>query len=298
MGRILERYCMKRQQGETVDKTPACTNDDLRSLVDDLYYDSSSAMEYQDAALLSTMWYAFGRASDLAFVRKSNLSVSSGNVPFIRLTRDKTSEEQDDFNEENRRSCKVSQLKNKFQGLKTTFNNIKASAPQTGNSTEHPLEYPSIWPTLLMYFGDLSGMGNRDFGQTGSITSEVSLSSEEQPRTIVTEGAANKRQARKRKMDLASAVAAMAESLSLRLNSNGTSHDVQPLMTKMARMEEQITALVVNQQKTLQLMQASLDGSRQVNAAILAFMQSTVDNAVTTTIPAGTAQRDKQTGNL
>ncbi|KAG6610633.1 uncharacterized protein IUM83_06657 [Phytophthora cinnamomi] len=204
----------------------------------------------------------------------------------------------DDFNEENRRSCKVSQLKNKFQGLKTTFNNIKASEPQTGNSTEHPLEYPSIWPTLIMYFGDLSGMGNRDFGQTGSITSEASPSPEGQPRTIVTEGAANKRQARKRKMDLASAVASMAESLSLRLNSNGTSHDVQLLMTKLARMEEQITALVVNQQKTLQLMQASLDGSRQVNAAILAFMQSTADNAITTTTPAGTAQRDKQTGNL
>ncbi|KAG6576362.1 uncharacterized protein IUM83_19967 [Phytophthora cinnamomi] len=111
----------------------------------------------------------------------------------------------DDFNEENRRSCKVSQLKNKFQGLKTTFNNIKASEPQTGNSTEHPLEYPSIWPTLIMYFGDLSGMGNRDFGQTGSIISEASPSPEEQPRTIVTEGAVNKRQARNRKMDLASA---------------------------------------------------------------------------------------------
>ncbi|KAJ8575662.1 hypothetical protein ON010_g3546 [Phytophthora cinnamomi] len=81
-----------------------------------------------------------------------------------------------------------------------------------------------------MYFGDLSGMGNRDFGQTGSITSEASRSPEEQPRTIVTEGAANKRQSRKRKMDLASAVASMAESLSLRLNSNGTSHDVQPVV--------------------------------------------------------------------
>ncbi|KAJ8575513.1 hypothetical protein ON010_g3697 [Phytophthora cinnamomi] len=71
-----------------------------------------------------------------------------------------------------------------------------------------------IWPTLIMYFDDLSGMGNRDFGQTRSITLEASPSPEEQPRTIVTEAAANKRQVRMRKMDLASAVASMAESLS------------------------------------------------------------------------------------
>ncbi|KAE8904798.1 hypothetical protein PF005_g29262 [Phytophthora fragariae] len=192
----------------------------------------------------------------------------------------------DDFNEENHRSCRVTQLKNKFQGLKTMFNNIKASEPQTGNSTEHPIEYPSCWPMLIMYFGDLTGMGNRDFGQTGSNNSEASATEPaEQPRTVITEGSANKRQARKRKMDLASAVALIAESLSSRLNANEGTNEMQPIMTKMARMEEQLTGLVANQQHTLELMQASIDGSRQVNAAILAFMQRS------------TAQHDEQTGN-
>ncbi|KAE8960846.1 hypothetical protein PR001_g30243 [Phytophthora rubi] len=40
------------------------------------------------------MWYALGRASDLAFIQKRNLSVGSGNVLFLRLIRAKTSEEQ------------------------------------------------------------------------------------------------------------------------------------------------------------------------------------------------------------
>ncbi|KAE9000970.1 hypothetical protein PF011_g13954 [Phytophthora fragariae] len=94
MGRILERHCLKRQQGGMVTKAPACTKADLRSLIDGLYFDASSAKEYQDAALLSIMWYALGRASDLAFIQKRNLSVGSGNVLFLRQIRAKTSEEQ------------------------------------------------------------------------------------------------------------------------------------------------------------------------------------------------------------
>ncbi|KAK1945117.1 hypothetical protein P3T76_003650 [Phytophthora citrophthora] len=94
MRRILERHCMKRQQGGVVTKAPACTKADVRLLVDGLYFDATSAKEYQDAALLCIMWYAFGRASDLAFIQKCNLSVSSGNVLFLRLICAKTSEEQ------------------------------------------------------------------------------------------------------------------------------------------------------------------------------------------------------------
>eukprot|EP00644_Phytophthora_capsici_P012261 jgi/Phyca11/119233/e_gw1.38.311.1 len=45
--------------------------------MDGLYYDASSSKDYQDAALLALMWYAFGRASDLSFVLKGNLSVSA-----------------------------------------------------------------------------------------------------------------------------------------------------------------------------------------------------------------------------
>lgn len=40
------------------------------------------------------MWYAFGRASDLGYIQKCNLSVCSDNVLFLRFIRTKTSEEQ------------------------------------------------------------------------------------------------------------------------------------------------------------------------------------------------------------
>ncbi|GMF60761.1 unnamed protein product [Phytophthora fragariaefolia] len=55
---------------------------------------TNTETEYQDAALLVVMWYAFGRASDLTYIPKFNLSLSSDNVIFIRLIRAKISEEQ------------------------------------------------------------------------------------------------------------------------------------------------------------------------------------------------------------
>ncbi|KAE9028429.1 hypothetical protein PR002_g10396 [Phytophthora rubi] len=62
--------------------------------MDGLYYDAGSPKDYQDAALLALMWYAFGRASDLGFVVKGNLSVSADDAVFVRLIRVKTAEEQ------------------------------------------------------------------------------------------------------------------------------------------------------------------------------------------------------------
>jgi hypothetical protein len=59
MGRTLERYCLKRQNGGMVKKTLACTKEDLYSLIDGLY-DATSPMDYQDAALMLLMRYAFG----------------------------------------------------------------------------------------------------------------------------------------------------------------------------------------------------------------------------------------------
>ncbi|GMF46469.1 unnamed protein product [Phytophthora fragariaefolia] len=56
MGRILERHCLLRQHGGTIDKAPACTKRDLRSLVDGLYHDAVGETEYQDAALLICFW--------------------------------------------------------------------------------------------------------------------------------------------------------------------------------------------------------------------------------------------------
>ncbi|KAK1943747.1 hypothetical protein P3T76_005143 [Phytophthora citrophthora] len=59
-----------------------------------LYSTASCASDYQDAALLCLLWYLFGRASDLTFVRKQQLSVGAGEVFFIRFIRVKTSDEQ------------------------------------------------------------------------------------------------------------------------------------------------------------------------------------------------------------
>ncbi|OWZ03265.1 LOW QUALITY PROTEIN: hypothetical protein PHMEG_00025039 [Phytophthora megakarya] len=91
MGRILMRHCMKRQQGGTVTKAPACTKADLHSLVNGLYFDATSSKE-----CVSPLHHVvcIGRASGLAFIQKCNLSGSSGNVLFLRLIRAKTSEEQ------------------------------------------------------------------------------------------------------------------------------------------------------------------------------------------------------------
>uniref|UniRef100_H3GG50 Uncharacterized protein n=1 Tax=Phytophthora ramorum TaxID=164328 RepID=H3GG50_PHYRM len=50
--------------------------------------------DYQDAALLCLLWHLFGRASDLALLRKPNVSIDAGNVLFVRFIRMKTSEEQ------------------------------------------------------------------------------------------------------------------------------------------------------------------------------------------------------------
>ncbi|KAE9355355.1 hypothetical protein PR003_g2889 [Phytophthora rubi] len=94
MAQTLERYCLKRSEGGAVKKAPACTKEDLRILMDGIYYDAASSKDYQDAAVLALMWYTFGRALTLGFVAKSSLSVSAEGVIFVRLIRVKTSEEQ------------------------------------------------------------------------------------------------------------------------------------------------------------------------------------------------------------
>ncbi|OWZ22268.1 hypothetical protein PHMEG_0003057 [Phytophthora megakarya] len=87
----LERHCPKRFEGGATKRAPAYSKENLRILLDGLYFDAAS---YQDAALLALMWYAFGRPSDLGFVAKSNLTVSADEVVFVRLARVKTSQEQ------------------------------------------------------------------------------------------------------------------------------------------------------------------------------------------------------------
>ncbi|KAG3117091.1 hypothetical protein PI124_g4498 [Phytophthora idaei] len=93
-GRVLERYCMKRESEAFVNKAPACTKKALKQMI--VYLNSTAvySADYQDAALLCLLWYLFGRASDLTLLRKVNLSVGSGDIFSVRFTLAKTSEEQ------------------------------------------------------------------------------------------------------------------------------------------------------------------------------------------------------------
>lgn len=94
MGRTLEQHCIKRESGGFVKKAIACTKEDLKKMIRYLYSTARCASDYQDAALLCLLWYLFGRASDITFVRKQQLSVGAGGVFFIRFIRVKTSDEQ------------------------------------------------------------------------------------------------------------------------------------------------------------------------------------------------------------
>lgn len=92
-GNLLERYCKTRPTAAIVKQAPGCTKEDLYSLMRYLYATASTAVEYQDVALLSLLWYVFGRASDLTLLQKQNLSVTAGSVLFLRFVRAKTSQE-------------------------------------------------------------------------------------------------------------------------------------------------------------------------------------------------------------
>ncbi|OWZ10354.1 hypothetical protein PHMEG_00016806 [Phytophthora megakarya] len=76
MGRILERHCLLRQHGDTVDKAPACTKDDLCWLVNGLYWGDGVP-----------------RCCSIGD-HVSSLSLSSDSVLFIRLIPPKISKEQ------------------------------------------------------------------------------------------------------------------------------------------------------------------------------------------------------------
>jgi hypothetical protein len=59
-----------------------------------VYSTAVVAVGYQDADLLTLLWYLFGRASDLTLLQKLNMSLCSENIFFVRFVRVKTSEEQ------------------------------------------------------------------------------------------------------------------------------------------------------------------------------------------------------------
>ncbi|POM63201.1 hypothetical protein PHPALM_27527, partial [Phytophthora palmivora] len=94
IGKTLDNFCLKRDGGGFISKAPPCSKADLKKMLVYLYVNASCSSDYQDAALICLLWYLFGRASDLALLRKPNISIDAGNVLFVRFIRMKTSEEQ------------------------------------------------------------------------------------------------------------------------------------------------------------------------------------------------------------
>ncbi|OWZ05658.1 hypothetical protein PHMEG_00022211 [Phytophthora megakarya] len=94
MGKTLDSFCMKRDGGGFIRKAPPRTKVDFKRMLVYLYVNASYSTDYQDAALLCLRLHLFERASDLALLRKTNVSIDSGNVLFVRFIRMKTSEEQ------------------------------------------------------------------------------------------------------------------------------------------------------------------------------------------------------------
>ncbi|GMF47364.1 unnamed protein product [Phytophthora fragariaefolia] len=93
-GRTLDKHCLKRENGGMINKAPPCTKDDLRCLIRYVYSTAQLNTDYQDAALACLMWHCFGRSSDLGYIQKQHVSASADGTFYIRLLRDKTSEEQ------------------------------------------------------------------------------------------------------------------------------------------------------------------------------------------------------------
>ncbi|KAH9150494.1 hypothetical protein AeRB84_006675 [Aphanomyces euteiches] len=94
MGRTLEKYCIKRESGGFTNKATACSKSSLSKMCVYMYKNGSSSSDYHDAALLCLLWHLFGRASDVTQLRRNNVSISAGDVLFVRFIRMKTSEEQ------------------------------------------------------------------------------------------------------------------------------------------------------------------------------------------------------------
>ncbi len=55
----LEKFASKRHDGTIVKKAPALTSSDLKSIVQILYRNATSDVDYTDAGLLAIMWYFF-----------------------------------------------------------------------------------------------------------------------------------------------------------------------------------------------------------------------------------------------
>ena len=60
-----------------------------------LYVYAICTSDYQDTALICLLWYLFGRAFDLALLRKQNVSINASKLLFVRFIRMKNRDSPD-----------------------------------------------------------------------------------------------------------------------------------------------------------------------------------------------------------
>ncbi|KAH9072718.1 hypothetical protein Ae201684P_015790 [Aphanomyces euteiches] len=94
MAQTLDKYCKRRESGNIVKKSHACTKDELKMLTSYIYKSAMCLTDYQDAATLILLWHCFGRASDLEQVQQQHLGVAPGGVLTVTFVRIKTTDEQ------------------------------------------------------------------------------------------------------------------------------------------------------------------------------------------------------------
>jgi hypothetical protein len=71
IGSTLSSYCTKRPNELPGKQAPPCTKTDLKIIVSSLYEHASTSSDYLDAALVTMMWYLYGRSSDVEQLERS-----------------------------------------------------------------------------------------------------------------------------------------------------------------------------------------------------------------------------------
>jgi hypothetical protein len=70
MQSTLSNYCSTRPSEGPGEQAPPCTKSDLKIIVSVLYENARTATDYLDAALVTMLWYLYGRSSDAEQLEK------------------------------------------------------------------------------------------------------------------------------------------------------------------------------------------------------------------------------------
>jgi hypothetical protein len=159
----------------------------------------------------------------------------------------------------------AAQLQNKYQSLKSEYTKIVKSLNETGNATESPIETPEYWETLQLYFQKLSGLGDKDYGQSdsSSVPSSDGLDEcpmEDEGKDEMSNGFSKTQKSRSldRKMDTSQGLIRMAEILSEGL-----------VKSSKPESSDQFNAIAL----TLNKINDKLSESNEINRLLLEFIK-------------------------